>query len=744
MKLVTQGETTLDSFISIKEIVNLLALPGRNEEGNSHIPVIHLPTFQRDLVWKSKQICELWDSLLRGIPLPSMIISKVGSSLGTTDAKEESELKAEDYWLLDGQQRATALQCGLGLNIQQKLWIDLAWNEQDEATHGRRFGLFLCSKARPWGDSLNLVNRPGSGDVRNARRFIHQQKPLDGIFDFEISLDRTWPVAAKSPVPFTPMVNLALQSSDPSQINEESIRKELNIWLARDVNALPENMLLIIDKKINGDLTYLVKGLKKLCFTKISLVEAELDDRDLLATFTRLNRNGSRVTDEELFYSGLKKTLRESQMLVSQIVRSTPIFGELDVLRAFTILASQQEKEIDNKRNPTNTLLTPDFLNSLIKSEVFNFTDRIKSYIANGSLVSAMVAQLRHNSDVPNDPGLPLVMLPRLKVRTWLPILRWLEKRNNKYEVTPDERISLIRFALTDHIFADWNKNPDVLLRDFIDMASQYAEQGKPLHLPSSEGWLKNIQILDAGGSGSERPHQLPLSPDDVKERFARHCERHHWAPDNDGHIWVSERWKDLLMWSQRRALDEWFGSLEKDLPTLGETGQPWDIDHIVPNDFFNYYGAKEEDAKQGLNNVVESMNEPGKKNDWDKIKSWRGRIGNYRLWPMGFNRKDGDLPAKIKLNPELPDDNDGHLVLVKWLLDKTKEQTDGLYPLMTASAIETSQRWLETPENKKCWSELEIEAFLQSVLDRENCIYANLWNFIKPSLPSDMQENRL
>lgn len=730
----------MEPFLGIKELANKLALPGLNE-ANSSAPVIHLPTFQRDLVWKSRQICELWDSLLRGIPLPSLIISKVGSSLEKTVAKDMVKLKPEDYWLLDGQQRVTALQCGLGLNAQQKLWIDLAWSEQDEKNHGRRFGLFLCTRARPWGDSLSLDVRPGSAGIREARRFIHQKQPLDGCFDFEISLDRTWPIAAKAPVPFTPIVDLALSDCDLNQIDNESLRKGLKKWLLEPGASLPGKNLFSIKEKIDGDLTDLIIGLKKLRTTKISLVEADLEDRDLLDTFTRLNRNGSRVRDEELFYSGLKKMLPESQKLVSTIVDKTPVFGELDVLRAFTVLASQPEKAKDNK---ITTSLTPDFLRVLKKTEGLCFSERIMGYISNSSLVKQTVDQLRYKADTPDDPGLPLVMLPRLEVRTWLPILRWLEKRANKDEVTADERISLIRFALTDHFFADWHQNPDALLRDLVDMAGQNAEQCRAFPLPSFEGWLKTIQIIDQIDDNSERTFQLPLSPDDVKERFARHCKRHHCAPYDDGHIWASNRRKDLLMWAQRQALDEWFGELESDLPTLGETGQPWDMDHIVPSDFFNYYGATPEDANQAISRVVEFMLAPDKSNNWANIKEWRNRTGNCRLWPLGFNRKDGDLSAKIKLDTDSPGENNDHLVLIKWLRDKTENKVAGMYPLMTASAIDASQRWLETPENKKSWSESEIEAFLQSVQDREDYIYSKLWEFIKPALPADMQVNRL
>ena len=35
---------------------------------------IILPLYQRDAVWSEGRICALWDSLLRGYPLPSFLL----------------------------------------------------------------------------------------------------------------------------------------------------------------------------------------------------------------------------------------------------------------------------------------------------------------------------------------------------------------------------------------------------------------------------------------------------------------------------------------------------------------------------------------------------------------------------------------------------------------------------------------------------------------------------------------------
>jgi uncharacterized protein with ParB-like and HNH nuclease domain len=57
---------------------------------------VQLPVIQRGFVWKPNQIEDLWDSIFKGYPIGSLMLSQ--------EATEDEEIK---YMLLDGQQRAT-------------------------------------------------------------------------------------------------------------------------------------------------------------------------------------------------------------------------------------------------------------------------------------------------------------------------------------------------------------------------------------------------------------------------------------------------------------------------------------------------------------------------------------------------------------------------------------------------------------------------------------------------------------
>ena len=90
---------------------------------------VSLPTVQRGFVWKPNQIENLWDSLLRGYPVGSFVLSHGGSSSNGANAPLD---------LLDGQQRATAICLGFGSETlrqsvdQAKVFIDLASPKRDE------------------------------------------------------------------------------------------------------------------------------------------------------------------------------------------------------------------------------------------------------------------------------------------------------------------------------------------------------------------------------------------------------------------------------------------------------------------------------------------------------------------------------------------------------------------------------------------------------------------------------------
>ena len=86
------------------------------QEGKRFAEQIFLPSIQRGFVWGPSKIVNLWDSLLRGMPIGSMLINglrkreKVFSS--TNIQGQILSLKKDALGLLDGQQRTLAMLLG--------------------------------------------------------------------------------------------------------------------------------------------------------------------------------------------------------------------------------------------------------------------------------------------------------------------------------------------------------------------------------------------------------------------------------------------------------------------------------------------------------------------------------------------------------------------------------------------------------------------------------------------------------
>ena len=79
--------------------------------------VLTLPTVQRGFVWKPYQIENLWDSLLRGYPIGSIVL---------TQAKIDENTKFE---IIDGQQRVTTICLGMFNNKNGNAMLNASFND---------------------------------------------------------------------------------------------------------------------------------------------------------------------------------------------------------------------------------------------------------------------------------------------------------------------------------------------------------------------------------------------------------------------------------------------------------------------------------------------------------------------------------------------------------------------------------------------------------------------------------------
>lgn len=68
-----------------------------------------VPEFQRGFVWKATQVRDLAESLWLNYPIGSVLIWDAATKKATVEPKNASDAKTPSQWLVDGQQRTTAL-----------------------------------------------------------------------------------------------------------------------------------------------------------------------------------------------------------------------------------------------------------------------------------------------------------------------------------------------------------------------------------------------------------------------------------------------------------------------------------------------------------------------------------------------------------------------------------------------------------------------------------------------------------
>ena len=129
-----------------------------------------LPTVQRGFVWKPYQIENLWDSLLRGYPVGSIVLSP--------------KIDKSGFEILDGQQRLSSICLGMynpdspGSSDVFKtsydnirVFIDLAKPDSDD---NRKYIFRIVTRSHPWGYNRKDNKKPL--ESKEKRQFLEKLK----------------------------------------------------------------------------------------------------------------------------------------------------------------------------------------------------------------------------------------------------------------------------------------------------------------------------------------------------------------------------------------------------------------------------------------------------------------------------------------------------------------------------------------------------------------------------------------
>ncbi|KXW57332.1 hypothetical protein FEMY_21410 [Ferrovum myxofaciens] len=687
----------------------------------TQIKQLLLPPIQRGFVWKPKQIVDLWDSLLRGMPIGSLMLSKLskgqlGDNVADQRGRTTNTVSGEAMGLLDGQQRTLAMLIGWPSSVLSGhcLWIDIA----EKGYAGSSFALRLTTSTQPFGFERTAHGRLSRGERKTAREVYDKLHGESKTPDYDLfALEQE----SCQPRPWRP-------NSKPEQF----VRVE-KLWEALRKDNGGESEFLALLKKHDAEEKYskkLYESFRRMESLEVPLIlipehignstqqkflpEDAADPMVLL--FERIGRNGASLSAEDLLFSMIKQQWPEAQRLVNTIhdeVSVRAFMSATDYVMTAFRLAAAEKKIADNPRpNPRDFHI---HLNELLGKA--NELDKpLRGYLEKDSRLTKTFVDLynilSYRKDDPEDIGIPLPMLPHLPRGLVQVLLRWIMLNPNQ-AVIDANRQKIISFSLfwfmnvwyedkaSKAAFEIVNKNGTFpaqdLYKNLIDAQDDQFGLALPIMPYDELGVLTDLDNL----LSSRDSIFNPTTNSKQRELYKRFC----WGR------------KPILLWQQRAYVERKFGVQASDVfaGLTDEDTVPYDYDHLCPQ---NHWGTDWRNIR---------TNESGLGKNFHVSRNVIGNcVGNLHVLESSLNRSFGDdsLAAKLKkANSEWsPEDSLLYLPeLEKPWNDASPNDGDG--------------------DDYHTWHDDRIIAFQGAVFLRAQALYQQYYEVCKLIIPDQEQE---
>lgn len=701
--------------------------------GNVDFP-LSLPPIQRGFVWKPRQIADLWDSLLRQMPIGSLMLQRHegGMSIGIRPSNREAKSSRPGFHLLDGQQRTLAMLLGwpdAPQDPDRRLWVDLG----EGGKNGAEFMLRVTTRNQPFGFQPGTHEMLSRSDRKKAFERHCQKRPEDQHTQFhEFDLDRTRPwKAGEEKSPF-----VQLREVWNVVRNEGADKWEETVATRTDGCELAQSA--------KGRLRELCEALQKLNNAQIALVcvpkldvpkEKELEDpahHPLTMLFERIATGGTRLSSEDLLFSIIKQVYPESHNFVYEIHKSVGYLMTAPdyVMTAFRVACAMPDpRHPDKPTHADNANPSAKEFHRYLKDESLLGTEqtpgRLRKLIMapdenplalSFKKLKELLCYRDKSVNGERDIGIPMAMFPRLSRSLVQVLVFWLVRFYDLDSGDPDPKVleasrcELVRFALFWILVNPTAKQAYAASEAAFEIIRNHSA-GEPF--PAQEvysGITKGgedrdplfVPIVDPDTLSSA----LVLAPSSklraMEERMNGTHEEANGLRDLFEHFW---RHKELLLWLQRDYVEKEF----HDYKYLArnddsEDNVPYDFDHLVP----------QADWSTDIRNARIKDEKVKKAFQW--YRAWIGNaIGNFRVVGSAENRGRRDTPLG-KMLDEPPK-------IEEWKRDFAFAPTnDELKWWLTASPASDAE--------KNCtWDEKRIESFQAAIEHRTVALYRQYFN---------------
>lgn len=700
-------------------------------ENSSNFNFIQLPPIQRNSVWNVAQIERLWDSLLRGFPIGSFLVSPRHKEDKARDLYSGMQIESlhDGYFLLDGQQRTRALLLGFKPNENARLWIDLNPNLMFEniELNDRKFLLRVLTNYQPWG----MSDRNPSDKISENQKFhARGELKVEQLhYDYEIKIDigqnednsnrYSWPVKAELPVPLDALINLCGGTSGkfikPTWQEVSKLIPNRYQSAGQILQEPIESLHVIINsiKSIIERQSELSKVRTVVLLlnnkTEVSQVENIQDDMEVL--FRRINAGGTILQGEEMAYSLLKSIWDGSYEMVSAIIKDKTI-GYLLPSTGIVMTATRMARFIQNENDVPNPGIgnfrkwigeaQPDSFLEIMQT-LLNIDISGKSQLH--QTIEAFCKLALYREDVTNDIGLPKKLLLSIRPAIYHPVLIWIHRNLINEEILEGSRMNILRYLMYSFLTIEKYDHASKLAIELLKTNEYEMFPDKIIY----EKYLdEEITVPIPTPQQFNAPFELPA------DGFLRHWNDLFDVPGDTFNTFRSWFWKgprELLLWFQREFVSKWFKGY--DPTSIDSFDTPYDWDHIVPYSHLITSGSM---AQTYSEEVV--LN----KKFYDNRHLFINSLGNYRLWPYWANRSDNNRCHTYKLRMEEPN----------WENDDVAKEL-GLFSVndfLNASIIppEDEHLWYNAGGDPREWP-IERRLAWQQAVERRVCyLYKTLY----------------
>ena len=573
---------------------------------------VKIPELQRGLVWKPAQVELLWDSILRGFPIGSFMLSDI------PDDKDK-------YYLMDGQQRFNAISIGFGSveNSRAILWLDI--NPENTQNSSRTFWVKSTTIAHPWG----FTNNDECGTLSAAdRRSALDEFGLHGqnIYNEVVDLHSAWPVKASRPIPLPFFLNAPIKDKDAftkyiiSKCREKSNFRclEKNPVTEADserISSFYDAFYRLVDYRICCN--HLTRDVVD---NESSVANNDRGVTTLETLFTRLNTGGTRITQEDLSYSAIKAYWPEIKDKNDRIAERYMPPAKL-VMLAFRLALTDPSQDKTFKGT-----MSVKQIRSLAKDKISR--RRIDDLYSSDKLERIMkvidewlyVFNAETNPSPDATPAVLRTSIARNSTDIYLLLMYFAsESLEGKTDLSVKEIMALA-------FYLHWFSN------DAAKVATEVYSQcckgitidaiRRAISLSSVNKWLVAPYTPD------EMRHFFTIKPDPKWRVWSE--DYYPWQDFIERVYWFGPwQTKEMLLYAQRMFINTHFRMYDPARQDMWDSHNcPWDYDHIIPQEWIaNKRGAFRDYCKDWLWNIGNIAAIPFEEN---RSKSNREDYGFY------------------------------------------------------------------------------------------------------------------